>query len=63
MEAAYIIGGYVRGDDQLSDVIAEFKNDSWRQMGTLARARGWHGAIALEHQLLVIGGAREWDSR
>ena len=30
-EAAYIIGG-----DYTKNIIAEFKNGSWRQMGTLA---------------------------
>ena len=53
-EAAYIIGGYWTGD-----IIAEFKNDSWRQMGTLAKGRHSHGSIALENTVMVIGG---WTS-
>ena len=50
-EAAYIIGGaYTR------NIIAEFKNDSWRQMGTLAKGRRLHGTIQLGNEVMVIGG-------
>ena len=50
-EAAYIIGGYYTGD-----IIAEFKHDSWRQIGTLTKGRGYHGAIAIGNHFMVIGG-------
>ena len=43
------------------DIIAEFKNGSWRQMGTLAKGRGWHGTITLENELMVIGGSSADD--
>ena len=50
-EAAYIIGGiYTR------NIIAEFKNDSWRRMGTLAKGRYGHETIQLENEVMVIGG-------
>ena len=47
-DAAYIIGGiYTR------DIIAEFKNDAWRQLGTLEKG---HGSIILNDETMVIGG-------
>ena len=50
-EAAYIIGGgYTQG------VIAEYKNDSWRQFGTLLKGRYWHGSIAFGDEAMIIGG-------
>ena len=54
-EAAYIIGG-VYTNSATANIVAEFKNDSWRQMGTLAKGRGWHGSITLENAVMVIGG-------
>ena len=50
-EAAYFIGG-----SYSEDVIAEFKNDAWRQLGTLARGRYRHGSITLGDETMVIGG-------
>ena len=50
-EAAYIIGGpYSNG------IIAEFKNDSWRQFGTLSKGRYVHGSIKMGNEFMVIGG-------
>ena len=40
-EAAYFIGGAFT-----KEVIAEFKNDAWRQLGTLKRGRDSHGSIS-----------------
>ena len=53
-EAAYIIGGFYT-----RNIIAEFKNDSWRRMGTLAKGRFYHGSIQLGDEFMVIGG---WSS-
>ena len=54
-EAAYIISG--RSSEAESEgVIAEFKNNSWRQMGTLANGRFAHGSISLNDETMVIGG-------
>ena len=50
-EAAYIIGGW-----KTQNIIAEFKNDSWRRMGTLAKGRAGHGTIQLGDEVMVIGG-------
>ena len=37
-------------------MIAEFKDDSWRQLGTLAKGRRAQGSIALGDKFMVIGG-------
>ena len=50
-EAAYIIGGV-----WTRNIIAEFKNDSWRRVGTLAKGRAYHGTIRLGDEVMVIGG-------
>ena len=50
-EAVYIIGG-----SETKDIIAEFKNNSWRQIGTLAKGRSSHGSITLNDETMVIGG-------
>ena len=50
-EAAYIIGGV-----NTENIIAEFKNDSWRRMGTLAKGRRGHGTIHIGDEIMVIGG-------
>ena len=50
-EAAYIIGG-----EYTQDIIAEFKDNSWRQIGTLAKGRYGHGSITLNGETMVIGG-------
>ena len=50
-EAVYIIGGYFT-----EEVIAEFKNDSWRQLGTLVKGRYKHASISLGDETMVFGG-------
>jgi len=50
-EAAYIIGNY-----DTRDIIAEFKNDSWRQFGRLTKGRHYHGSISLGNEFMVVGG-------
>jgi len=54
-EAAYIIGG-----GWTRNIIAEFKNDSWRQLGTLAKGRRHHGTIRLGDEVMVIGGVSSY---
>ena len=53
-DAAYIIGGM-----NTRFIIAEFKNDSWRRVGTLAKGRRMHESIQLGDEVMVIGG---WSS-
>jgi len=50
-EAAYFIGG-----TNTQEIIAEFKNDSWRRYGTLRKGRNYHGSILLDSEFMVIGG-------
>ena len=56
-EAAYIIGGAFT-----SDILAQFKNDTWSQFGTLAKGRSNHGSISFGNEFMVIGG-RSSDDR
>ena len=49
--AAYFIGG-----QDTKEIIAEFKNDSWRQLGTLTKGRYYHGSITFDGETMVIGG-------
>ena len=51
-EAAYIIGGY----PITPRIIAEFRRNSWRLVGTLAKGRNTHGSITLNGETMVIGG-------
>ena len=50
-DAAYIIGG---GASQ--NIIAEFKNETWRQLDDLNTGRYYHGSITLGSQTMIIGG-------
>ena len=49
--AAYFIGGHYT-----KEVIAEFKNDSWQQLGTLTKGRDRHASISLGDETMVVGG-------
>ena len=49
--AAYFIGDYYT-----KEVIAEFKSDAWRQLGTLTKGRDRHASISLGEETMVIGG-------
>ena len=51
VDAAYIIGG-----DFSQDVIAEFRNDVWRQLGSLVQGRDSHTSISLNGETMIIGG-------
>ena len=50
-DAAYIIGG-----DKTRDVIAEFKNDAWRNLGSLVKPRDSQSSISLNGETMIIGG-------
>ena len=53
-KAAYLIGGA-----QTKELIAEFKNDSWRQLGNLTKGRYKHGSITLGTEAMIIGGEND----
>ena len=50
-EAAYVIGGANN-----YDIIAEYKDNAWRQLGTLTKGRYYHGSISLGDETMIIGG-------
>ena len=50
-EAAYFIGGA-----QTKEIIAEFKNDTWRQLGNLTKGRYKQASITLGAETMIIGG-------
>ena len=56
-EAAYIIGGYYT-----KEIISEFKNDAWSELGALKKGRHAHASISLGDETMVIGGFSS-DSR
>ena len=53
-QAAYIIGGYT--DTASINIIAEFRNNQWSNIGSLTRARDHHGSITVGDLTMVIGG-------
>ena len=53
-DAAYIIGGaYTKR------VVAEFKDDQWRQLDNLNKGRQYHGSLSVGDQTIIIGGTAE----
>ena len=50
-EAAYIIGG-----QYTTEIIAEYKDNAWRQLGTLTKGRYIHGSISFGDETMIIGG-------
>ena len=56
-EAAYIIcGGYSIAAILKESSLKLYKDDDWRNFGTLIKGRYWHGSIALGDEIMVIGG-------
>ena len=56
-DAAFIIGG---GDMYNKHVtIAEFRNNQWRNLGSLTKGRGFHGSITIGQETMIVGG---WSS-
>ena len=54
-DAAYIIGGYYT-----KRVVAEFKDNRWRQLGNLNKGRHRHGSLSVGDQTIIIGGNAEY---
>ena len=50
--AAYIIGGRYT-----QDIIAEYKDDNWRQVGKLQQGRQQHGSISFGSDTMIVGGS------
>ena len=55
-ESIYIIGGYVGGSASYTSTIAEYKEENWKNVGNLAQARAYHGAITSESTTMSVGG-------
>ena len=53
-DAAYIIGGYYT-----KSVVAEFKDNQWRQLDNLNKGRYHHGSLSVGDQTIIIGGYAE----
>ena len=53
-DAAYIIGG-----TKTPNLVAEFRNDQWAQLGTLNKGRSDHGSITVGTQTMIVGGYYE----
>ena len=52
-DAAYILGGSVR------NMVAEFKDNQWRQIASLNKGRFIHGSLSVGDQTIIIGGRSE----
>ena len=50
-DAAYIIGGY-----STKGIVAEFKDNQWRQLDNLNKGRSFHGSLSVGDQTIIIGG-------
>ena len=55
-ESVLIIGGYTDGSPAYTSTIAEFKNESWKNVGDLTQSRSSHGAISSGSITMVVGG-------
>ena len=66
-ESVYIIGGWdgaSSGDPSL-DIIAQYKDDAWFNLGNLAQRKRGHGAITFTHfseSITMIIGGRTGDN-
>ena len=56
-QAAYIIGGY-----HTKEIIAEYNNDAFSQLGALKKGHHAHVSISLGDETMIIGGFSS-DSR
>ena len=50
-DAAYIIGGA-----DIYNTIAEYRNNQWRNLGSLTKGRFYHGSITIGQETMIIGG-------
>ena len=56
-DAVFIIGGHVTGN-----IVAEFRDNQWKQVATLRQGRSRHSSISLGVQTIIIGGEHSADS-
>ena len=58
-ESVLIIGGitgYTDNKPDYTSVIAEYKDESWKNVGNLVHGRCYHSAITSEYVTMVVGG-------
>ena len=55
-ESVYIIGGYTNVWPYYTSTIAEYKDGDWKNVGSLAQGRSYHGAITSGSITMVVGG-------
>ena len=51
-DAAYIIGGGLYNQN----LVAEFREDQWRELDQLNNGRIGHGSITIGTQTMIVGG-------
>ena len=56
--AVFIIGGHDTGN-----IVAEFRDWTWRQVATLKQGRSRHSSIVLGSQTIIIGGIHTFDAK
>ena len=56
-DAVFIIGGHVTGN-----IVAEFRDNQWKQVATLKQGRSRHSSISLGVYTFIIGGEHSADS-
>ena len=49
-----VIGGYSDGEN--SNIIAQFKDNGWSNVGELLQARLGHASIRINNEIYVVGG-------
>ena len=52
-DAAYIIGG----GQYNQNLVAEFREDQWRQLDNLKNGRIGHGSITIGAKTMIVGGS------
>ena len=57
-DAVFIIGGHDTGN-----IVAEFRDWTWRQVATLKQGRSRHSSIVLGSQTIIIGGTHTFDAK
>lgn len=66
-KSVYIIGGrhheydYEPNHRQMTDIIAQYNNDIWTEVGKLEKPRENHAAITVDGMTMILGGAYSSD--
>jgi len=55
-EGVYILGGWMGNGNQHSYTIAEYKDDTWNNVGRMQRRRNGHDALTLGSTAIIFDG-------